>query len=169
MIIDKNTSDALLVNSIRVFGNDGKPLVKIKLFDTSSLVATKHDDQTEVCIDFGFFINHVDKEAVDALVGAELVNKVIPGHKTAHGFGPSSMVYEETDPDHLLTIESQLKPILLKCSSCETYFVVFLDREGGLWSTVRTNPADKHLTATELDKSSLTCDNCSNDVTLIEN
>jgi hypothetical protein len=128
------------------------------------MVATQDDDSTvSGCVDFGFFISMPDEAAVEALLDSALHTKIVPGHKTSHG-GKASMDYEVTDPDFFLIKQSNLAPVLMSCTSCSTNFVVFLDRAGELWSTERVQAADKHLTATQLNKSSLVCDNCSNAV-----
>lgn len=168
MIIDKSTSDTLLVNSLRIFDSSGQPLHKVKAFNTTTMVATKDDDSTvSSCVDFGFFIDMPDEEAVEALLDPSLYSKIVPGHKTSHG-GCASMDYEVTDPDYFFVQQSKLAPVLLRCTSCSTNFVVFVDRVGELWSTERAQASDKHLTATQLDKNTLTCDNCSNNVSFTE-
>ena len=134
MVIDKSTSNALLVNSLRVFGSSGKPLRKVKLFNTDTLVATKDDDSTDTCVDFGFFIAFSDEAAVQALLDASLHTKIVLGGETGHG-GSASMVYTAEDTEYLLLINNFARPALCECSNCGKKFVVFVDRSGELWSS----------------------------------
>jgi len=164
MIINKDTSNAALVNSIRIFSSTGKPLKKIKEFNTATLLVTKDDDGTETAQDYAFFIDAADVETVEGLLDAGEHNKIVPGMNTGHG-GVQSMSYNISDPDETLDNISMLVPKLIQCSACSTYFVAFLDKDGNLWSTSRAVNTDKHLTATQLDSGSLACDNCSVSVT----
>lgn len=168
MIINKDTSDAALVNSLVIKGSGGPFLTNVEEFDTSTLEATFVGGGTETAQWFWFDpADETVHETLEGLVPAESLElariqapNYSPGHK--------AMVSADTSPTHHHQILGPAVPLLVQCSNCSTMFVVYRTDDGKIYETERANAADKHLTATEIvDPGTYTCDNCSETVALV--
>jgi hypothetical protein len=167
MIINKDTSDAVLVQSFRAFDSGLKPFKKVKEFDTDTLQVTDSSDATHTAADYGFFITFEDVDAVEALLDASLYDRIVPGNKRGHG-GATSMVYEVADPDHYHRVVDKVSAQLVQCTNCATYFIIYVAPNGEAYATERVNASDKYLTAVEIaDPDNYACDQCSTDVSLL--
>lgn len=156
MIINKDTSNALLVNSLAVFNAAAIPIGKLKEFNTETLVATKNNDSTITAASFWFAAaSEEDAVSIRALLPNNLISMVWCA-------GSQSVVYSmtqaPTDPDYFLLLGEQVVAKLAKCGKCGEQFVVWVDGAGNVWSAGKTNGTDKHPKAVKL--TTLACDAC---------
>ena len=185
MIINKTTSDSLLVESLVVRGTTGGYLTGITEFDTDKMEAVPSGGGTVSASSYWFstsseedmdslfaLIPEVDEDVPNEEGGTDQVQvkdgaaqHIRPPGKFT---GKKAMDDTDTSPSDYHEIISPLAPVLVKCSNCSTQFVVYLTDDEKVFETERANASDKHLTATEIaDPTNYTCDNCSNTVALL--
>lgn len=166
MIINKTTSDATLVASLRLFTANNKTISGVQEFDTSTLSASLTAGGSVTAADFNFYID--DPTQGDVIVplleaepdGEDLVYRI----KVKTSSQPKkAMDDSDTAPEEQLVKLGRGTVHLVKCTNCDTLFLIF-EVGGKLYSGAMANPADKWMTATELDPDNLTCDNCSEKV-----
>jgi hypothetical protein len=184
MIINKTTSDALLVNSLVVRGTTGGYLTGVTEFDTDTMEATVSGSPEDASSYWFSASSEEDMGSLLALIpdvdedvpvdggGTETIQAKDgaaqhirpPGKFT----GKKAMDDTDTSPSDYHEIISLLVPVLVECSNCSTHFIVYLTDDEKVYETERANASDKYLTATEIvDPGSYACDNCSNTVALL--
>jgi hypothetical protein len=159
MIINKSTSNSLLVNSLVVYNTDSSPLLKLKEFNTSTLVAICKDDSTVAAGCFSFLTyTYNGADAIKALLSEDLHSYVRAVPQQLEPF-VGSLAQADADPDYFLFVGEEVKARLAKCGQCNEQFIVWLDGAGNVWSAGKANDADKHPKAVKL--TTLVCDACS--------
>ena len=168
MIINKTTSNALLVNSLVVLDPNEKPVKGVVEFDTDTRTATLTVGGPVVAASFIFVVSsEEDLGSTSDLLDADLQPLVALNKKHS----AKKAMDETASPDDYLTISTfhqTLQLHMAQCTNCSTRFIIYLDDERNLWSARRTNSSDVFETATLVDDESLTCDNCSEPVALCD-
>ncbi len=169
MVINKTTSDALLVSSLRIFGSNKKPITGATEFDTDTMQVTLSVGGPETAGNFQFYAAS-DQEVSDLVALLEVESEYLLLHisKKTTGLAKKAMDDADNGSEELLVQVDSCGPALMQCTNCGTHFILFVTSNKEVWSTTRTNPTDKWLTATQMDPDNITCDNCSNDVTVFE-
>ncbi len=165
MIINKTTSDALLVASLVVNDNNGKPLKNVTEYDTDTRVATLSAGGPATGTSFSFAVGSEDDfVSLTAMLSADL--KTLVAYTKSHG--AKKAMDDVVSPDDYLVFRGILTQQMVECTNCSTRFLIHVDDEGDLWSTNKPQAPDVFETLTSVDDASLTCDNCSNDVALYD-
>jgi len=158
MIINKETADTVLLNSLRIFDSSGKVIVNVKSLDTDTLAVSLNSGESVTANDFSFYVyNYEDASALESVLEEDLLPRVI---KRGSGLPRKSLDSEDTSPEHLLITKGGCEPVLVQCTNCSTHFMMIRGGDGSLWSTTRSNSSDKWLTAEKLTKDAIACDNC---------
>ena len=169
MIINKTTSDSALTSTLYLFDAIGKPITGVSEFNTSTFEATLSVGGASTAADFKFYVaDATEAESVvstlQAIVGVEPQEGEIypPFHVEVKPAGKTKKAMDDADtaPVEVLKVHCSVGTVLVQCSNCSTYFIVFTGPRGALWTGEQTNPTDKWLTATQLDPGNITCDNC---------
>ena len=166
MIINKTTTNSVVVNSLVLTNSSKKPIKNITEFNTATLVATiSGGPATETAAAFQFVVS--DHDDVQTLV-TELPDELHPYIITRHRYkGKKAMDDVDTLPDDHFAVLGGASPCLVECSNCNTVFLMVF-AQGKVWGTSKPNATDKSFTLTEMDADNLTCDNCSNNVSVFE-
>jgi hypothetical protein len=187
MIIDKATSDSLLVSSLVVVTNSGKPIKNLSSFNTETLLATPSSGDPVTAGGFSFEVsNEADFAALVKLIQQAYPSGVeeLPDGSTVtvyqqHDprflvsmkrkfFGKKGMVDSDTKPDDTFVIQDTLTPVRVECSNCGKSFLIHFGRNNTAWSAKLANIDDNFQTMSEVDLNDLVCDNCDVYVSLYE-
>jgi len=167
MIINKATSDALLVESLSVLEANGKPVKNVTVFDTSTREATLSEGGPITAASFLFTTEAENIEELLGLLDEDLKPLVAVNKK----FTSKKAMDSAASPDEYLlinTFESHLRPYIATCTNCSTSFLVYLDADDNIWDADRVNNGDTFKTLTQVSGSELTCDNCSSGVSICD-
>jgi len=167
MLINKTTSDALLVDSLVVLDSNGKPIKNVTEFDTDTRSASLSVGGPVTATSFCFVTSEGDRDALIALLSSDLQFLVSIGKK----FSPKKAMDDTASPDDFLVINTfrhPLRPVVAQCTNCSTRFLVHIDQDDNLWDANKINPTDAFNTLTQVSASGLTCDNCSESVELLD-
>jgi len=177
MIINKTTSNSLLVNALVLKGEAGGFISGVSEFDTGTLIASLEGGGTATAKVFYFIVAAEDVTDVVSLFPtetnpiseeeepkAQLFAAVLVSSKFS---GKKAMV-ADSSPDHYHEVLGTVAPYLVECSNCGNKFIVYFASGDRVYQTTRANASDKHLTATEIvDPVNYNCDNCSETVSLL--
>lgn len=167
MIINKTTSDELLVDSLVAIDSNGKPIKNVTEFNTDTRLATLGGGGTEAATSFIFSTAPENVESLMALLDEDLKPLVSVNKK----FTAKKAMDDVAAPDNYLiinTFPAPLRPYAATCTNCSTKFLIYVDENNNLWTAIRSNPVDNFETLTQIDDSSLTCDNCSQAVAVYD-
>ena len=163
MIINKNTSDAKLVQYLVVTTDTGKPITNVLEFDTTTLIAELNGGGSSAGANYWFDVGvEADADYLRGLLGAEDPERVLFGTKK----NTKKAMAASTLPDDVLQVKADITLMGCICSNCATMFVAGV---GGnkVYKLYKPNAADVLFTLTELDAGDMVCDNCGQPVSLI--
>lgn len=184
MIINKSTSNPLLVGTLVLKKITGSYVEGATEFDTETMEATV-SGQPVACSKYWFAATSADHEAEIAAVipevdfeqeaddgsGLETIQIKDPAvyHIASAVRIRAKRAMDDTDTRPANAHESLglLSPCLAQCSNCSTKFVVFVSRSFDVYKTIRASAADQYLTAVQLDPLDYVCDNCGEHVTFV--
>lgn len=177
MIINKTTSDTLLVNSLVIKGATGGFISGVSEFDTDTLVASLEGGGTAAAKVFYLIVDEEDAASLIALLPTETnpfseeeepIAALLGVVLTSSQFSGKKAMAADSSPDHYHEVLGPVSPYLVECSNCGTKFVVYFARGDKVYQATRASPSDKHLTATEIaDPVNYTCDSCSETVSML--
>jgi hypothetical protein len=164
MIINKSTSDQVLVSSLSISSPSGYPEVKVQEFNTDTKVLTDSAGATRTAGSFCFYFD-TDEEYGQL---SSVLPEALLSYRAAGKFKEVlSMVWEQGDPSFVLLNLGVLLPTLVCCSNCQQRYLVYRDQAGGVWSVARATPSDKHQAATPISLSEVACDSCADKVRVL--
>jgi len=166
MIINKATSDSVLVSALRLFDGDNKTIGGVSEFNTDTMEGTLSAGGTVTATSFEFHISGPEVgDSLVPLLEAEPNGEDLLFHIKVKPTGRPKKAMDDADtaPTERLIQQAMGAVYLVKCTNCSTTFVLF---EGGdqFWSVEKANASDKLMTATLLDSDGLVCDNCAEPV-----
>lgn len=169
MVINKTTSNALLVSTLVVYDSTGKPVKDVTEFDTDTLKATLGVGGPVTAGSFMFMAT--SDEDLASLYG--LLDSALEPHVTMSGkkYKAKKAMSDIVTPDDYLTFNAFNSPLQLHiatCTNCSTKFLLFLDGDGELWTGEKVGGGDTFQTLTQVDETGLTCDSCSNNVAMFD-
>jgi len=187
MVINKNTSNQVMVSSLIVLTDNRKPIKNIVSFDTETQIATLSVGGPVTAADFAFTVTTEEEfrtlidlfeveypPTVEDLGGGNIVSTPQPNdprfrvsYKKAFQ-GKKGMVDSDLLPDNVLTLNSAATPGMVVCSNCGSCFLLYVGRNNSVWSATRVKAGDKFDTLTEVDLDTLTCDNCEEAVSIYD-
>jgi len=183
MIINKATSDAVLVDALVVLEPNGKPVKNITAFNTETMEATLSAGGPVTAASYRFEASSVeDRDAILALIDAAYPVTIEDGHAVYQPNDPrfdltyktkfrgkKGMKDADSLPDNVLQLSTgKLSVTSMVCSNCSTCFLVYVANDKSIWSAARVKAGDKFDTLTEVDTSTLTCDNCDEAVSIYD-
>lgn len=165
MIITKGVTDSKITDALVLFDSNRKPIKNATTFNTETMVVSLIGGGSATATLYYFRVDaESDIDPLQALISLENLQATIVVDSNKKSI--KAMKEGDTGTDDVLAVISDLRLVLVQCTSCGTYFDACIDAFGRVWSTNKTNPTDKLNTATQIDLNSFTCDNCSSSVTL---
>lgn len=157
MVINKNTSDAKLVQYLVITTATGKPITNVLEFDTSTLIASLNGGGSSTGTNYWFDVDvEADAEYLRGLLSAEDPERILFGTRK----NTKKAMSASTLPDDVLQVKSGVALVACVCSNCSTMFVAGISGSQ-IYKMHKPNAADVLFTLTELDPTSLVCDFCS--------
>lgn len=157
MIINKNTGNATVVDSLVIVGDDGKPIANVLEFNTETLSVSLDGGGSTSAAEYWFV--PADGAAVDALLGV-LGDEDRPRIELGKRRNYKKAMKNDGLPTNVLAKTVPIVFAACACSNCGTLFLVGSSK-GAVYSLNKVNAADTLFTLTELDPTSVTCDSCS--------
>jgi len=170
MIVNKSTSDALLVSTLVVLDTNGKSIGKVTEFDTETKETTLEVGGPVTALSYLFCAD--TEEDQDTLIG--MLDDITALSVTVSGgkkYKAKKSMDDSVHPDDYLVFNTHattLQMYIATCTNCSTNFLIFMADEGNIWNGEKVGGGDTFQTMTQLDETGLTCDNCTNAVAMLD-
>ncbi len=169
MIINKTTSNTLLVSTLVVTGVNNEPVKNVTEFNTDTLETTLEVGGMLTATSFMFVATNVtDESNLHGLLNEDLVPRIVMNDKE---YRVKKAMDNVSSPDNYLMFRSfipTLRIVVATCTNCNTKFLLYIDEAGELWVANKINAGDTFETLTQVNETGLTCDNCNVDVALYD-
>lgn len=170
MIINKSTSNELLADTLVVLGSAGLPIKKVIEFDTQSLLTTLSAGDPITATSFLFNASTIeDQNDLRELLDDEFEPRIIMNRGKKYK-AKKAMTDVISSDDYLVfnSSEPSLQMNTATCTNCSTLFLLYLNSATGeLWSAA-AETGDTFQTLTQVSEVGLTCDNCGNEIVLLD-